>query len=287
MRWRMPVYWFLLAFYSPVTSLLAQSCPTCTGGPGFTCSQGSSVVCANGQWTCSNGGTRCTVPPPSWTSCVGDWVITCTGSGWQCICPSCGLGCPLILDARKKGFHLTDIQHGVQFRFFPNNAPVKTSWTDPAFGNGFLVLDRNGNGIIDDGTELFGDLSAQPPSETPNGYASLAVFDERSQGGNEDGIISSEDLIFDSLRVWIDADQNGRSDPTELHTLRELGIAAIELKYHHTPFVDQFGNEFRYTGRMLQGDGAKRAATYDVFLRFDSGQDGSKTSRNLPTTATK
>ena len=173
---------------------------------------------------------------------------------------------PIIIDTRDEGFHLTDVAHGVRFRFVPGQPPIQMAWTDGAFGNGFLVLDRNGNGIIDDGTELFGGLTPQPPTATPNGYLALAVFDRPEFGGNGDGFIDAHDAVYDRLRVWVDANHNGISEPGELHTLRELGIVRIDLKYRFSRYVDRFGNEFRYRARIWDRAARDRFGCYDVFL---------------------
>lgn len=142
------------------------------------------------------------------------------------------------------------------------------SWTDANWRNGWLALDRNGNGTIDDFTELFGDLTPQPPSSTPNGFLALAVFDDLANGGNGNGFIDPGDAVYSRLRVWIDANHNGISEPRELHTLQELGIFKIGLTYHETPFVDQFGNQFRYKGSVWDGGGNERDICYDVFLEL-------------------
>jgi hypothetical protein len=140
--------------------------------------------------------------------------------------------------------------------------------SDANWQNGWLALDRNGNGTIDDYTELFGNLTPQPPSNTPNGYLALAVFDNPANGGNGNGFIDSGDAVYTHLWVWIDSNHNGISEPDELHTLQELGIFKIGLTYHWTPFVDQYGNQFRYKGSFWDESGNERDACYDVWVRL-------------------
>jgi len=221
------------------------------------------VCSTSGAWVCSDGSPGCFTPPPNWTWQECTTGSHCTNTGdWACNPTS-----PIIIDTRGEGFHLTDVTHGVKFSFLPGEPAVQTSWTDPAFSNGFLVLDRNGDGVINDGTELFGNLTLQPPSATPNGYLALAVFDDPANGGNGNGFIDPGDAIYDKLRVWIDVNHNGISEPGELHTLRELGIVRIDLKYRLSQYVDQFGNRFRYAARIWDEAGKAHDICYDVFLR--------------------
>jgi hypothetical protein len=174
----------------------------------------------------------------------------------------CNNGSPILIDVDGSGFNLTDVTHGVMFNI-SGTGPVQMAWTAQGSTNAFLFLDRNGNGIVDDGTELFGNFTPQPASSQPNGYKALAVYDLPENGGNNDGVIDQNDAVFSQLRLWIDINHDGISQPGELFTLPQLGVHKISLRYHFSYRRDRFGNQFRYRSR-IDDDGAR--VCYDVFL---------------------
>jgi hypothetical protein len=192
-------------------------------------------------------------------------LLAVRGAGYSCCIPN-GES-PIVIDVEDKGFHLTSAQNGVMFDFFGNGTFQRLSWTEPGAGNAWLVLDRNGNGLIDNATEMFGNFTPQPPSKHPNGFLALAVFDSFAYGGNEDGVISAKDAIFTRLRLWQDANHNGISEPEELHTLPELGVDEISLKFEEDREVDAFGNRFRYRALVRSAAGLLPDRwAYDVFV---------------------
>ena len=151
--------------------------------------------------------------------------------------------------------------------------PVTRSW--PSI--------ENHNGKIDSGKELFGNYTAQPKSANPNGYLALAEFDNRENGGNGDGIIDSRDAVFSHLRLWIDENHDGVSQANELHTLPELGVYSISLRYRDDRhFFDEYGNWFHYHATLnpdpLDGESKDGRSTYDVFFRVlnDRGIGGNQ-----------
>ena len=166
---------------------------------------------------------------------------------------------------------MTSLKKGVQFALRPGAAPVQVSWTDPAYRNGWLVLDRNHNRTIDDLSELFGNVTPQPASEPENGFKALAAYDDPDNGGNGNGFIDAGDSVFSQLTVWIDQNHNGKSETGELHSLSELNITNISLQYKEVPKVDTFGNAFRYKARMTQASDQEKAV-YDVYLQVQGIQ---------------
>lgn len=195
-----------------------------------------------------------------WTSCTDG---SCPGWGG-------GMNSPILIDTDGNGFHLTDVSGGVRFDLDADGVAEKTAWTRGSEYDGFLCLDRNHNGTIDSGAELFGNHTPLSSGATaPNGYEALKEFDLPAMGGNGNGAIDTGDSIWQFLRVWIDSNHNGISEPSELHTLDSLGITRIDLSYIRENREDGFGNLFRFKSKawMNNQTGQSRASTtYDVFF---------------------
>jgi hypothetical protein len=174
---------------------------------------------------------------------------------------------PIIIDVDHTGFALTDGAGGVVFDFLNDGVPLAISWTASNSSNAFLVLDRNGNGAIDNGTELFGDLTPQPVSNAPNGFIALAEYDKPANGGDGSGRIDASDAAFAQLRLWQDVNHNGVSEPAELHGLLTLGISAIDLNFKESKHTDSYGNKFRYRAKVYDSHGTQAGRwAWDVFL---------------------
>lgn len=174
---------------------------------------------------------------------------------------------PILISVIKNKFELTDAAGGVTFDIDNNGSGDHVSWTKANSDDAFLALDRNANGTIDNGAELFGDVTPQPPSATKNGFLALAEYDKVANGGNADGIIDNHDAVYNSLRLWQDVNHNGISEPGELHTLVSLDVTGIDLEYKTTGKKDKFGNRYRYQSKVFsvkKSHVGKKA--YDVIL---------------------
>jgi hypothetical protein len=174
------------------------------------------------------------------------------------------------VDVNGDGFALTSAAGGVSFDLDgnPDGSLERLAWTSAGSDDAWLALDRNRNGVIDSGREMFGNVTPQPATNMPpNGFNALSAFDRSDRGGNGDGVINESDTAFAYLRLWRDANHNGISEADELHTLAELGLKSIELDYKESKRTDQHGNRFRYRAKVRDTRDAQLGRwAWDVFL---------------------
>jgi len=176
---------------------------------------------------------------------------------------------PLVISLEDSRYELTDSKSGVEFDLNGDGETERLPWTAGG-DDAFLVLDRNGNGLIDDGRELFSHVSPQKLSTTPNGFEALRMFDDPLNGGNADGRLNASDEIYGSLQLWLDADHDGSTDAGELVSLSSVGLVEISLDYSDAlAYDDEHGNTFRYSAPAHFDDG-RSVLAWAVFLNIET-----------------
>ena len=152
-----------------------------------------------------------------------------------------------------------------------------TARTRPDSGVAFLTLDRDGDGLITSGRELFGNHTRP---ESPNGFDALARTAMATNGGVKRASVSSDDPVYAQLLLWTDRNHNGSSEPSELRPASEI-VSDIGLGYSASDRQDRFGNLYIYEGwaavrtghgrnRMRdQDDEYRRITIFDIFFTMN------------------
>ncbi|MGH9814781.1 MAG: hypothetical protein ACRD5F_00975 [Candidatus Acidiferrales bacterium] len=162
-------------------------------------------------------------------------------------------------------YKLTSLEGGVRFDLDSDGSAEQISWTRADESVAFLVLDRNSNGLIDNGREMFGNFTPLEGDATAaHGFEALATWDAPSAGGNGDGWIDPSDSVWIGLQLWVDSNHNGISEPAELFSLATYEVSRISIQAYAEERRDQHGNTFRFRGQFIIG-GRPRWA-YDVFF---------------------
>ena len=196
-------------------------------------------------------------------------ALSCAALGAGNICHALSNCDPIVIDLGNNGIDLGAAGVGVYFDVDADGVRDHVQWLRRGGDEGFLALDRSGNGLVDNGSELFG-VGTPLVLEgrlAPNGFVGLAQYDARQLGGNDDGLITAADAIWPQLRIWVDLNADGISTYDEMHTLKSYGITALETIPKMRKYVDAAGNLIPYWGWAMQRDRTRRVVMVDVFLR--------------------
>jgi hypothetical protein len=172
---------------------------------------------------------------------------------------------PIVINFANGGYRLTGENAPVRFDIKATGQPLWIGWTAAGTEEAFLALDRNHNGAIDNGAELFGNATPLlDGSRARNGFIALAQYDD-----NHDGVIDASDPIWRQLVLWCDLNHDGLSQSAEIVAVGESALRAISLDSHWSGRRDESGNEFRYQSTVTmdaRGHKATPRPVYDIFF---------------------
>ena len=187
------------------------------------------------------------------------------GDAGECGGGEPGCGSPIVLDLGSDSYRFTSAADGVFFDLRVEGVPQRVAWTRAGVENAFLAMDRNHNGRVDDGSELFGNYTFLRSGErAQHGFEALAELDD-----NGDATVDARDSAWPALLLWIDRDHDGVSSSLELQRVVDSVVTALQTNHTVVGRRDQWGNLYRYMAHFTLGRAAEpRRAYYDVFFRI-------------------
>lgn len=183
---------------------------------------------------------------------------------------------PLVLDLNGDGINTTNVLSStVYFDHDANGFAEKTGWISAE--DGFLARDLNKNGVIDNGSELFGNYTVlKDGTLAANGFEALKDLDS-----NNDGVFDVNDEAFHDVVVWRDVNGNGITDEGELIDLLQTGVSSIALDYNAGEESDENGNKFSQTGTFSDANGINKTIA-DIWFNVDLMDTKDKTAIEIP-----
>ena len=216
-------------------------------GLGFTTEFKTNIQAnANGDWTFNLGNSSVVIKPmmtygyfATATDLAGNHNATMSERYNFIYVVNTQFVTPLAIDLNGDGVQTSDLSHGVSFDLRDLGTSQHVAWLDA--NDAFLALDLNGDGVINSGAELLGDHTRlSDGAQAKDGWQALARYDL-----NLDGNINASDAVFEHLRLWRDANSDGKSTANEIYTLKDFGIEQINLKHD--------GNVIAQNGNVLTG----------------------------------
>ena len=169
---------------------------------------------------------------------------------------------PLALDLDGDGVETVSLTNGIYFDHNADGLAESTGWIGK--DDGLLVWDKNNNGQIDSGQELFGNNSVLLSGQTAtDGFQALTELDI-----NHDGQVNFQDDGFAQLKVWRDLNQDGVVQNGELSELSEVGVVSLKTGYSSSNVVDGNGNSHQQVGEYTKQDGTA-ASLEDIWFKSD------------------
>lgn len=167
---------------------------------------------------------------------------------------------PIVMSLKDADeYRFTSAADGVLFDIDGNGQREQIGWTEGDALAAFLAIDRNEDGLINDGKELFGNHTHP---DARNGFHALMLMNLETNGGIKHGSVSSDDPLYERLLLWRDRNHNGVSERSELRRVADF-FSDVRLSWLPTSHQDQHGNRFAYRGWAQRRTGPGRNMVKD------------------------